>query len=191
MCSGFLCITYRYNPATETSERRVELSEYPVVFVALAPDGSIYFSNPIGVSRGVVVEGMILQFIPETDEVTVVDFPDEPWPIFREMLFDRSGRLWLGSTGYRDLDGNWHLMIPNPEEAFEHAGEYWWVRPFLLTESSDGRLWYIRHVDGQGDGTAWYDPEIGEGCMFTDYPSNIVEDSNHQLWIIGGGVSCG
>ncbi len=131
---------YRYDPITATNEKRVELTEFPVLYVALAPDGSIYFSNPIGVSRSVVVDGMILQFIPETDEVIAVDIPDEPWPIFREMRFDRSGRLWLGSTGYRDPEGNWHLLIPNPEEAFDHAGEFWWARPFLLTESSDGRL---------------------------------------------------
>jgi hypothetical protein len=85
------------------------------------------------------------------------------------------------------LDGSWHLIHPYPEQAFDHAGDYLWVPPSLLMESSDGKLWYNRYMDGQGDGTAWYDPKTGEGCLFADYPSTLIEDSKQQLWMAAGG----
>ena len=178
---------YRYNPIEKATEKRVDWPEYPVYSIALSPDGSLYFSIPKSGSSYAVVEGMILQFVPETDEVIQVDIPDEPWPKFQGMLVDQSGRLWLGSTGYRDIDGDWHLILPDPQVVFDHAGEFWWFRPYILTESSDGKQWYIRFIDGGGDGTAWYDPKTGEGCQITDYTTNIVEDSNQQLWLLADG----
>jgi hypothetical protein len=38
-----------------------------------------------------------------------------------------------------------------------------------------------------GEGTAWYDPEAGKGCLFTNLASYIVEDANKQLWMVADG----
>ena len=34
------------------------------------------------------------------------------------------------------------------------------------------------------EGTAWYDPETGEGCMFTNIHGTIIEDDEQVLWML-------
>ncbi|RMG89127.1 MAG: hypothetical protein D6712_02330, partial [Chloroflexi bacterium] len=111
--------------------------------------------------------------------------PDD-WPIFRGIAIDTQGTLWLGATGYRTADEQWHLLHPNPGLFLEHAGELLWSPPHLMLASSDNRLWYIKAFDSTPawEGTAWYDPETGEGCMFTNLPGYIVEDDHQRLWMI-------
>lgn len=182
---------FRYDPSSQTFEEQVDLPDLLASGLALAPDGSIYFSSPskYGITardRLALSEDRLSQFIPGTTEIISIDVPDEPWPYWESVLFDQSGRLWLGIPGYRDVDSTWHLIFPDPEVAFDHVSDLSWIMPTLLFESSNGRLWYYRFADGRGDGVAWYDPEIGEGCQITDYPSTVIEDSQQQLWMLAG-----
>lgn len=183
---------YRYDPATHIAEKRIEIANFPIQSATLAPDGSLYFSKPtdhVNTTRSLysLSKGMLFQFIPETNEFITISVPDTEWPIFNGMLADRKGRLWLGSIGYSESDGTWNLLHPNPEEFFNHAGDETWSSPLLIMETSDGRLWYNRYLDGVGDGTAWYDPKTGEGCLFTNVPAKVIEDSNQQLWMVADG----
>jgi len=54
-----------------------------------------------------------------------------------------------------------------------------------MLETTDGRLWYRKYTDGgfQTEGAAWYDPESGEGCMFTNYSVIIMADAEERLWM--------
>lgn len=54
-----------------------------------------------------------------------------------------------------------------------------WERPQVLTFTDDGRIWYR-----SSRGLTWHQPETGEWCMFTTAQSNIVKDSEENLWII-------
>lgn len=54
-----------------------------------------------------------------------------------------------------------------------------WERPQVLTFTDDGRIWYR-----SSRGLTWHQPETGEWCMFTTAQSNIVKDSQGNLWII-------
>ncbi len=54
--------------------------------------------------------------------------------------------------------------------------------PKILLESADGKLWF-HHENGMIS----LDPKKGEWCWFTTYQSNIVEDSQHNLWMIADG----
>jgi hypothetical protein len=48
----------------------------------------------------------------------------------------------------------------------------------------------VEDLAGAGDmftGTAWYNPETGEGCMFTSFSARITEDDQQQLWMFAGG----
>jgi hypothetical protein len=49
-----------------------------------------------------------------------------------------------------------------------------------------GRKAYL-YTDGSGDGTAWYDPQSGEGCLIMNHAANIVEDAQNQLWMVTNG----
>jgi hypothetical protein len=185
---------YRYDPDTNRVERIANLPAVPIGDAVLAPDGRVFLLKPsdhVETTRSLFSfsEGMLLEVNLGSGNLQMVSGPDETWPIFNGMLVDSIGRLWLGSTGYREPDGTWHLIHPDPEMFFEHAGEPWWALPILMTNSSDGRLWYQKWLDsgGSNEGTAWYDPKTRQGCLFTNAAANIVEDINHRLWMVAGG----
>jgi len=193
---------YRYNPTTQITEQQAQLSDIFVDSIAVSPDGIIYFStygNRVGLTIAEIftsresftlAEGNLLRFIPQTGEIESLPTPNETWPMFSGMLFDRQGRLWLGSVGYLESNGTWHLIHPDPEEYFENVADYTWRLPVPILESTDGLLWFNKFLDtgGQGEGTAWYDPQTAEGCLVTTYPTNIVEDANQQLWMVVHGA---
>lgn len=184
---------YHYDPVTQAVERVVNLSNIPINEAALATDGSIYLSKPnefTNTTRTLftLTQGMLLHFKPGSDNIETITIPDEAWPVFSGMHVDRNGRLWLGSIGYRDLNETWHLIHSNTEKFFDNAGDPSWATPRLILESSDGRLWYTRYSDGGGEGTAWYDPEVNDGCLILGHSSTIIEDSKQQLWMVANGT---
>jgi hypothetical protein len=131
---------------------------------------------------------MLYQFVPKSNEIVLIDIPDGTWPIFTGMLVDHRDRLWLGAIGYREPNSEWKLIHPDPQEYFRHAGDIYWAPPSLMLESSNGILWYKKFLDDtRASGTAWYDPQTGDGCMFTNLAVNIIEDSEQQLWLVADG----
>ena len=180
---------YRFDPALRTVKQVIDLPEYPINEAALSKDGIMYFSKPNETSSSTLdlfslVDGMIFQVDLASGIIETISLPNEVWPVFSGMLVDRDRRLWFGSTGYRDSDETWHLIHPNPEEFFEHAGDHTWSMPQLILESSDGRLWYTRYLDGSGEGTAWYDPVSDDGCLIWGASANVIEDENQRLWMV-------
>ncbi len=177
---------YRYNPKTQTTERQTDFpnTEMYRLSTALASDGSIYFQD----KSLTETEKFLFQFIPDTKEVVTLGISTKPWESSSGMLVDHKGRLWLGSMGYMETDGNWHLIDPDPKSTFEHTSPYWYP-PTLIFESSDGMLWYTEYHDMGllGEGTAWYDPEADNGCLFTNMASHIIEDAEKQLWMVANG----
>ena len=188
---------YNYYPMTGVTVKQASNSGI-MNYGVMASDGSFYVVSP---SRQYVansprnyfqfVEGLLFHYIPEADEVISLAPPDEEeWPMFSGMLADHTGRIWLGSIGYIAPDGSWHLIHPHPEEWFKivDEGDYSnvWDTPVPILESSDGRIWFYKWLNtgGWGEGTAWYDPETEEGCLFTNYAANIIEDSQQQLWLV-------
>lgn len=183
---------YRYNPVTQAVERVVDLSDTPINEAVLSTDGSIYFSKPSEIANTTkalvtLTQGMLRHFKPDSGDIETIKTPKEEWPVFSGMLVDHNGWLWLGSIGYRDLNETWHLIHSNTEEFFDNAGDPSWATPMLILESSDGRLWYTRFLDGGGEGTAWYDPEANDGCLILGHSSIVIEDSKQQLWMVANG----
>jgi hypothetical protein len=178
---------YHYDPRVQTTEKKVNLP-YPEIqrlSTALAIDDSIYFQDK-SLSEA---EDFLFQFIPQTGEIITLDMPRKPWAASGGMLVDRQGRLRLGAMGYMETDGSWHLLHRNASKVWEYRGEPHWVQPTLVFESSDGLLWFTKYLDmGRlGEGTAWYNPETGQGCLFTNLASYIVEDDSRQLWMVADG----
>lgn len=185
---------YRYDPVSQRTEKQASLPNLGITQATLSLDGSIYFEiyNEKVYSEESffrIVDGMLFQFIPDTKEIITLKIPTEPWPIFSGMLVDSNARLWLGAIGYREQNGTWHLIHPNPKQYLAaSAGDIYMAPPSLMLESSDGVLWYQKPLDDiRASGTAWYDPQTGDGCMFTNLATNIVEDSLRQLWLVGNG----
>ena len=179
---------YRYNTSSK-SLRLLSPIDFNVMNASITSDGNLYLlRSPLDITTldlFSIQQDMLLYFDTIAQEFSVVEFPNTSWPIIDSILIDSMNRLWLGATGYRDAQGAWHLLHPTPEFFFNHVGELYTMPAHLMLASSDGRLWYVKSLDApEIEGTAWYDPETGEGCMFTNLPGYIVEDSQQRLWMI-------
>jgi len=184
---------YRYNPDDRSTQKRAQLPKnFKVSQTVIGPNGTIYIEKYqwAGETRFRLPKNVLFQFAPESNQITPVSPPSEEWPFFSGMLIDSKGRLWLGSIGYQDPENNWHLIHSNPQKFFDvvDGGEYsyLWSPPLLMLESSNGLLWYRRWLDTDGlaEGTAWYNPETKEGCLISNQQANIIEDTEHQLWLV-------
>jgi hypothetical protein len=182
---------YHYLPAQESTVKSVDIPDLSSVwYIALGSDGSVYYQTDFQRDRIYYLnEENIFQFTPETNAVVSLGQPDEEWPVNKGLLVDQNNRLWLGSVGYRTSDGNWNLIHSDMDGYGGLPIQYNWASPSPILESSDGRIWFSNNWDGGiwYLGTAWYDPYTGEGCMFTNLPASLVEDSTQRIWMVAGG----
>lgn len=182
-------VIHKYNPS---ENKPLVIAKWPNMnfpnglIAAISPDGVIYFQDVhkryFGESNEILfrfdTKSKILRQIPE---------PAQRWPDFGTMLIDESGKLWLGAVGYMQLASEqFTLTHPNPTGYFKHKGDISMALPGLFFQSSDGVLWFTEDNDmgGIGEGTAWYDPQRKTGCWFTTERAYIVEDAQHQLWLM-------
>jgi hypothetical protein len=183
---------YSYNPVIGHSPRKeTSMPESYVVDAAQSWDGSIFLLKNPHPGPGYITDGLLLQFFPKTGKIVPLAAPHERWPLIwgHSLLVDHTGNLWVGSEGYRDPDGNWHVIHPNLEAYFSQLGVDPFVDPNVIFESSDGILWFTKFTDYEisVNGTAWYDPKTGEGCKFTNLSGTIIEDANQTLWFVADG----
>lgn len=176
---------FRYDPLNNNISQVLDLPNFKITELALAPDGSLYFikkDNKLGLQNEEV-----FKFMPSTGELIALKAPSEPWPMIWSILIDREERLWLGAVGWRDQDGNWNLMYPNPEDYFKYVTGYpSLIPPKIIFESSNGFLWFST-FSYENRGVAWFDPSEGVGCWFTTEFTNVVEDSERVMWIVVDG----
>lgn len=178
---------YSYNTITGEIKRHANLPNMEVTDAKLAPDGSIYFVNRATLQTGSLLLE-VFNFMPETDlveQVSTYEMEKTQVRPFSNILVDRQNRLWLSDLGWMEPDGTWYAIIRSPVFLTNVAwtgGSSRWATPNILLESSDGRLWFR-----SDNGMAWLDPQKGEWCWFTTYQSNIVEDSDNNLWMIADG----
>jgi len=183
---------YSYDPDSHFVEYHIKLPPDRLLWGdAISEDGLIYIQlhDPASISHE-VDDGELYLFSPKTNDMNVIEIPQERWPHANELLVDQSGRLWLGAVGYRDSTGNWTLLHTHIFNYFFqkdwHAPYSWYSDPDVIYQSSDGRIWFqIEQPDGPvlKTGMAWYDPDTGDGCWFTTEASNVVEDSSQNVWI--------
>lgn len=179
---------YRFDPTTNQSEKYADTPNIEWGNAAISSNGDIYYLD----------KGSDLTFINNINDLPVFRFDTktktierigidlEPWPrYFAGMLVDHKNRLWLGGNGFREPDGNWYQIHRSPVfivNAAEDNSSERWLPPKILMESSDGRLWF-----DSLNGTTWFDLNKKKWCWFTTYRSNMVEDSEHNLWMIADG----
>ena len=103
------------------------------------------------------------------------------------MYESQNGKLWFGSVGIYDLEkDSWNLLHPDVDFAFKTAGHQGLYPPNISLESSDSVHWFHKLSEDMFTGTAWYDPESGEGCMFTHISAIVRGDNQEQLWMSTG-----
>lgn len=175
---------YTFDSKSLKVEFQVEIPDFVVYSAIISPDGTIYFRKyPYEYS---IQQGELYSFSPNTKEMKTLEIPLETWPQYSNFFVDQEGILWLDTIGYREQNGNWQLLYPDVDLYLENISQvegYRWITPHVVMQSSNGILWFTKYTLSD-NGTAWYDPKTGEGCMFTNYYSEIVEDSKHNIWLI-------
>lgn len=177
---------YRYNPSNREMKRFFDL---PVIFndADIAADGTIYvlIYNQFIKDGNLATQSFLNFYIPGTGEASGIALNAllEPYPYPFGILIDNKDRIWLDNIAYMSEDGVWYQIQRSPlfvSSVRETYGDYRYKRADVVLESSDGRLWFLH----PNNGMIYLDPEKGEWCWFTTYQSNIVEDSDHNLWMI-------
>ena len=121
-----------------------------------------------------------------------IDFPNLAIPAESPLFLDSNDRLWVGTEGWLNNPAStrpkWYRIIQPPifihgsaDNGYGGGGYGGFKRsiPYGLNESSDGMFWFWASI-----GTVRLNPKIGEWCLFTTYSSPVVEDSNHNLWMV-------
>lgn len=179
---------YWFDPMTYQSEKYADIPTTIVAQAAISPNGEIYYL--LGGIDSFYIHSIrdwpFFRFNTKNNKTERIGIDLEPWPnFFTNMLVDHEGRLWLDGLGFREPDGKWY-QIHKPSVFVTNISlnsiDYRWKRPTILMESSDGRLWF-----DSPNGTTWFDLDKRKWCWFTTYRSNIVEDSEHSLWMIANG----
>ena len=153
-------------------------------------DGSMYFQ--------VLYKNELIHYFQETGRFDRVEVPlkgileseaIQELPIGSANLYhlfvDHTDRLWFHDYGWLEPDGTWYQIIRSPvfiSEGMQDYIRYSWERPDIVIESLDGLLWFRFTM-----GLVRLDPRTAKWCWFTTYPSNIVEDQDHTLWMIADG----
>jgi len=174
---------YSYSPNTQKVDRHVDLStgilKRAVKSVFIDSANNIFFSDD---------SSAVFRFSIDTSSIEKVG--GIPLPLdgkydlsFHGILVDHSKRLWIGNTGWAEPDEyrTWYQLFPSPIFVTPSEGDtlYAQQKPRLTIESIDGKLWYQFN-----DGIAWLDPKEEKWCWFTTERSNVIEDQQHNLWIV-------
>lgn len=184
---------YSFDVTSQTIKRHADLSNIYVNDAYQSMDGKIYiwrYPNDPTDSMPSFKMGKeeILRFDPGTSSLETIISPEIYWPNAGNLWVDSSDRLWIGAIGWRDLGGTWHEIYPHPFLYFANlnTGNFRFGSPAnIVFESSDGRLWFRRIIDEDADwGMAWLNPKTMQGCWFTSEYTNIIEDQNHNLWMV-------
>jgi hypothetical protein len=180
---------YSFDPESQQVKKYIDLPDTVFSTAAISPDADIYYLKDLnyfdipGIRS--VRDMQIYQFRPETGGNGRISINLEPWPFFYDMLFDHKGRLWLDGIGFRDSDGTWFELARSSvfvTNRIEDSIDDRWKQPSIMMESSDHRIWFR-----SSNGTVWLDLEKRQWCWFTTYQSNVVEDVQHNLWMIADG----
>ena len=149
------------------------------IYVIQVKDGQFSIENP--------PHYLLKKYNPSNGNTDTVEIPraEGEGEYSTTMYIDQKNRLWISDNVWIDISESkisGQHSIPRSESFIHYVdfmARYVWERPFVMTQSTDGRVWYASTM-----GNAWFKPDTGEWCHFTSYGSYIVEDSNHNLWMM-------
>lgn len=176
--AGYENQLYLFNPSTS------ELIKYfdPENYLSLETDdnGFVYL---------LLSDGVIQLYNPDNEELKEIWVNDSNGPlrlINNGLFATANNELWVSDVSkFRIADERLttqHVIVRSPvfiTNIFNGYSPFIWDRPEPQADTKDGRIWFRSER-----GLAWHQPETGEWCMFTSAQSNIVKDSQENLWIV-------
>ena len=176
-----------YSPSTNSLKRHlqnVQLDEQNAASYIISSTDVLYLLD--------IQKALVLQYNLATEEISEIRIPSEvknngELIPSSKLFLDSEQRLWINDNGWLDLSSSddWHIVIHSPIFIeYQHYGNGLWgrTRPFFSAETEDGRLWFSSRR-----GTGWVDPVTGKWCLFSSYPSNVLEDTKGNLWMVSDG----
>jgi len=184
---------YRFDSTTNTFQWVQQLDEtFYIRVLAMLDDNMLIFrrarSEEFIWAQVLPVEEYIFELNPITGELQGIPKPPIALDTGHLIFVDRYNRTWFSAMAYLQ-DGQWTVVNPDPEQTQDFLGQVRfpivWTFPTPILSDSAGRLWFETRGDNNfgTHGTAWLDPETGNGCKFTNSTSNIIEDHNGFLWL--------
>lgn len=167
---------YRFSPATGKATAYME----PGIYSSIDVDNY----NNLYILR---YDGFIQRYDSESGQVSEYKIPSYGYALSGGMAsfyFAEDDKVWLNDKMWfnNDMDfSDVYYVVRSPIFIGPSPGlmaPYEWMEANLHAETPDGRYWFRSFV-----GAAWFEPESGEWCMFTTSDSNILKDSEGNLWM--------
>jgi streptogramin lyase len=169
-----------FNPSTLKATIQLESPDYGYS-LEISPDNKILFGDQ--------KDNSLIVYSPDTGKVDSYKIPLTVYfGLGVDLFLDSYGRLWVNDFGWMDLSTStshqWFTVVRSPIfiDFPEGIGQWGWTSPTFSTESADGLLWF-RSIRGTG----WLDTNTGTWCLFTTYDSDILQDNEHNLWMLADG----
>lgn len=185
---------YQFDPTTNTFPLSEEFSD--MVFQSVSPTfrSSIFIDilpevgSPSPFPSSLPVSDTFFEFFPGTGEI--LDIPASPILLRTGLpvLIDRNNRAWFSAMAYLENE-QWTVVNPDPNQTQAVLSQIQfptiWTFPTPILSDSSGRMWFETVGDNSfgTHGTAWFDPETGNGCKFSNSTGNVIEDNNGFLWL--------
>jgi len=185
---------YSFDPITSQLKKNIDIPDLNIYgrlgiygrSVAVAPDGSLYFLDfhDNGYTE-------LARYDPTSNKLERNINGEYEYSIYldasaQSLYVDHLDNVWLDDQGWMSPDGTWYKVVHSPIFIVKQPPDiplaYLWEHPSILLESSDNKVWFR-----SDNGLAWLNPQKGQWCWFTTYQSNIVEDQQHNLWMIADG----
>lgn len=174
---------YSYDPDSDTLVQHIAITDINPTSATITPDGKIYiYSHKHEYSKYETADALFL-YSPQKESIVNIPVGLELDFQRKNLFIDNSGRLWLGSFGWKESTDKWYqtlrpaiFVLSEAEPGFGRI--HHWVSPDIKFESPDNTLWF----SGAG-GIYSLDFNQGKWCWVST-STNLEQDTNGNLWIL-------
>jgi hypothetical protein len=177
---------FSFDPLTLKAQDHISSKNYAGT-LAIGPDNTIYLVD--------VENVQLIVYSQTTRKIKTIEIPislessSSVNLYLMNLYLDSAGHLWINDRGWFDFSTDvnfpqWFSVVRSPIfiNYLVPAGMWVWTRPIFTHDGPNALIWHR-----SSRGTGWLDLKNGKWCLITTYPSNILEDQQHNLWMLING----